>query len=41
MIIYEKGDATLKDGSHNHMDVSGQGEVIVQEDDGLPLKIKY
>ena len=40
MIIYEKGDATLKDGSHNHMDVSGQGEVIVQEDDGLSLKIK-
>ena len=40
MIIYEKGDATLKDGSHNHMYVSGKGEVIVQEDDGLPLKIK-
>ena len=25
MTIYEKGEATLKDGSHNHMDVSGKG----------------
>ena len=40
MTIYEKGEATLKDGSHNHMDVSGKGEIMVQEDDGLPLKIQ-
>ena len=40
MTIYEKGEATLKDGSHNHMDVSGIGAIMVQEDDGLPLKIK-
>ena len=39
MTIYEKGEATLKDGSHNHMDVSGIGAIMVQEDDGLPLKI--
>ena len=30
MTIYEKGEATLKDGSHNHMDLSGNGEIIVQ-----------
>ena len=40
MTIYEKGEATLKDGSHNHMDVSGIGAIMVQEDDGLPLKIR-
>ena len=40
MVVYEKGDATLKDASHKHMDVSGKGEVIVQEDHGLPLKIQ-
>ena len=40
MNIYEKGEATLKDGSHNHMDVSGIGEIMVQEDEGLPLNIK-
>ena len=39
MTIYEKGEATLKDGSHNHMDVSGRGEIMVQEEDGWPLKI--
>ena len=39
MTIYEKGEATLKDGSHNHMDVSGVGAIMVQEHDGLPLKI--
>ena len=40
MNIYEKGEATLKDGSHNHMDVSGKGEIMVQEEDGWPLKIQ-
>ena len=25
---YEKGKATLKDGSHNHMDVSGSVEIL-------------
>ena len=40
MEIYEKGDATLKDASHKHMDVSGQGEIIVQEEHGLPHKIQ-
>ena len=25
MIMYGKGDATLKDASHKHMDVSGKG----------------
>ena len=37
--IYEKGEAILKDGSYNHMDVSGRGEVVVQEEMGYPLKI--
>ena len=40
MIMYEKGDATLKDASHKHMDVSGKGEIIVQEDYGMPHKTK-
>ena len=40
MNIYEKGEATLKNGSHNHMDVSGKGEIMIQEEDGLPLKIQ-
>ena len=31
--------ATLKDISYNHMDVSGIGEVIVQEEMGYHLKI--
>ena len=39
MTIYDKGEATLKDGSHNHMDVSGIGSIIAQEEEGLPLKI--
>ena len=39
MNIYEKGEGTLKDGSHNHMDVSGRGEIMVREEDGWPLKI--
>ena len=29
MIIFEKGDATLKDASNKSMDVSGRGEVMV------------
>ena len=37
--IYEKGEATLKDGSYNHMDESGRGEVVMKEKDGWPLKI--
>ena len=34
MVIFDKVDATLKDASHKHMDVSGKGEVIVQEEHG-------
>ena len=26
MLMYEKGDATLKDASNKHMDLSGGGE---------------
>ena len=40
MVIFEKGDATLKDASHTNMDVSGRGEIMVQEEHGLPHKIK-
>ena len=40
MIVFEKGDATLRDASHKHMDVSGRGEIMVQEEHGLPHKIK-
>ena len=40
MTKYDKGKATLKDGSHNYMDVSGIGSIMVQEKEGLPLKIK-
>ena len=40
MTIYYKGDATLKDASKKNLDVSGRGEVIVQEEYGLPHKIK-
>ena len=39
MTKYDKGKATLKDGSHNYMDVSGIGSIMVQEKEGLPLKI--
>ena len=31
-IVFEKGDATLKDASHKLMDVSGRGEIMVQEE---------
>ena len=40
MVIFEKGDATLKDANHKHLDVSGKGKVIVQEEYGMPHKIK-
>ena len=40
MKIYEKGDATLKDASNKHMDVNGRGEIMVQEEYGIPHKIK-
>ena len=40
IVVFEKGDATLKDASHKHMYVSGKGEVMVQEEYGLPHKIK-
>ena len=40
MIIFEKGDATLKDASDKSMDVSGRGEVIMQEELGFPNKIR-
>ena len=40
MAIFDKGDATLRDASHKNMDVSGKGEVIVQEEYGMPHKIK-
>ena len=36
----EKGDATLKEASNKHMDVSGKEEIMVQEDLGLLHKIK-
>ena len=40
MVVFEKGDATMKDAGHKHMDVSGNGEVMVQEEYGRPHKIK-
>ena len=40
MVVFEKGDATLKGASHKHMNVSGKGEVMVQEEYGVPHKIK-
>ena len=40
IVIFGKGDATLKDASHKHMDVSRKGEVIVQEEYGMAYKIK-
>ena len=39
MAIFDKGDATLKDASHKQMDASGKGEVMVQDEHGLPYKI--
>ena len=42
MILYETGDATLKDASicNKYMDISGRGEIMVQEEYGIPHKIK-
>ena len=40
MIMFDKGDATLKDASNKHMDVSGREEIVVQEELGLPHTIK-
>ena len=40
MVVFGKGDATLKNASHKHVDGSGKGEIIVQEEHGLPHKIK-
>ena len=40
MILFEKGDATLKDARNKYMDLSGRGEIVVQEELGLPHKIK-
>ena len=40
MTVYEKGDARLKDASNKHMDVSGRGEIMVQEEYKIPHKIK-
>ena len=39
-MIFEKVDATLKDASIKHMDVSGRGEIMMQEELGLPPKIQ-
>ena len=30
----------MKDASNTHVDVSGRGEIMVQEEYGLPHKIK-
>ena len=40
MVVFGKGVATLKNASHKHMDVSGKVEIMVQEEHGLPPKIK-
>ena len=40
MTIYDKGDATFKDASNKHMDVSGREEVMVQEEYWFPHKIR-
>ena len=34
IVVFEKGDATLKDASNKHIDVSGKGEFMVQEEYG-------
>ena len=38
--MFDKGDATLKDASHKHMDISGRREIMVQEENVIPYKIK-
>ena len=40
MAEFGRGDATLKDASHKHMDMSGKDEILVQEEHGLSHKIK-
>ena len=40
MVVFGKVDATLKNASHKHMDVGGKGEIMMQEEHGLPHKIK-
>ena len=40
MVVFGRADAILKDASHKHMDVSGKSEIMVQEEHGLPHKIK-
>ena len=40
MKILDKGDATLKDASNKHMDVSGRLEVTVQEEYGYSYNIQ-
>ena len=40
MMIFEKGDATLKDASHKNMYVSGRGDIMVQKEHGIQHKIK-
>ena len=40
MVVFGRGDAKLKNASQKHMDVSGKGEIMVQEEHGLPHKIK-
>ena len=39
MIVLEKG-ATPKNASHKHMDVSGKEEIMVQQEHGIPHKIR-
>ena len=39
MIMFEKGEATLTNASNTRMDVSGRGEITVQEELGFPHKI--
>ena len=41
MMIFEKGDATLKDASHNNMDMSGRGDIMVQEEHMIKHKMKF
>ena len=38
MMIFEKGDATLKDASHKNMDVSGRGSSWCKRSTGYNTK---
>ena len=40
MTIFGKGSATLTDASNKSMDVTGRGELTVQEESGFPYKIQ-